>query len=86
MACVGGCLGGGGESKSMDPQFLENLIPPRKAGPGFARFRMASAAAVDDLKVVTPTGELRIFELETTKSDDDEVMLVKTLTRHLEPQ
>lgn len=39
-------------------------LPPRKYGPAFARHRMESAADVDDLTVVTPTGERCRFQVE----------------------
>jgi NADH-quinone oxidoreductase subunit G len=40
-------------------------LPPRKLGPGYARHRMASAADIGDLTVVTPAGERSRFSMET---------------------
>lgn len=44
--------------------FIETRLPARKFGPAYARHRMASAADVEDLTVVTPAGERCRFELE----------------------
>ena len=44
--------------------FVETRLPARKFGPAYARHRMASAADLEDLTVVTPAGERCRFELE----------------------
>lgn len=43
---------------------IDTQLPARKYGPAFARHRMVSAADMDDLAVITPTGELCSFSLE----------------------
>jgi NADH-quinone oxidoreductase subunit G len=50
--------------------FINNQLPPRKFGPGYARHRMLSAADVDDLGVLTPTGERCRFHLELASLED----------------
>ena len=45
--------------------FINTRLPPRKYGPGYARHRMESTADVNDLTVVTPTGERCVFSIET---------------------
>lgn len=43
---------------------LSTQLPPRKYGPEYARHRMESAADIDDLTVLTPTGERCQFDIE----------------------
>jgi hypothetical protein len=43
---------------------IDTRLPPRKLGPAYARHRMASAADIDDLTVVTPAGERCRFSME----------------------
>lgn len=47
--------------------FIANRLPPRRQGPTYARHRMARAADVDDLGVITPTGERCRFSVDTEK-------------------
>jgi iron-only hydrogenase group A len=44
--------------------FISSKLPPRKYGPEFARHRMLSAADINDLTVITPTGERCQFTVE----------------------
>jgi NADP-reducing hydrogenase subunit HndD len=44
--------------------FIGTSLPPRGYGPAYARHRMEFAADIDDLTVVTPTGERCRFSLE----------------------
>ena len=63
---------------------LINLqLPPRKYGPEYKRHRMASAADVDDLSVVTPTGERCRFRLEvhTLYEENQTRMVIRELVR-----
>ena len=65
--------------------FIATRLPPRRQGTAFARHRMASAADVDDLGVITPTGERCRFTIDTDKlhgaarSD----VVIRTLVRHV---
>ena len=60
---------------------IETQLPPRKFGPAFARHRMVAAADVDDLAVITPTGELCSFSVEVDRSRSPMVIsrLVRTV-------
>lgn len=44
--------------------FIDTQLPSRKYGRKYARHRMESAAAIDDLSVITPEGERRRFRME----------------------
>jgi NADH-quinone oxidoreductase subunit G len=46
-------------------EFIRCRLPPRRYGPAYARHRMAAPADVDDMAVVSPTGERSLFALET---------------------
>ena len=63
--------------------FISTRLPPRKQGPAFARHRMESAAAVDDLTVITPAGERCRFTLEvqTVHEGNQSRMVMRTLAR-----
>ena len=50
--------------------FIETALPPRKFGPQFVRHRMASAADVDSLIVITPTGERCRFSVDVAEAND----------------
>lgn len=50
--------------------FIGTRLPPRQYGPAYRRHRMASAADVDDLTVLTPTGERCRFEVEVDTLHD----------------
>ena len=60
---------------------IDTKLPPRKYGPAFARHRMVSVADVDDLAVITPTGELCSFSVEVDRSWSPMVIsrLVRTM-------
>ncbi|KPK12164.1 MAG: hypothetical protein AMJ68_03060 [Acidithiobacillales bacterium SG8_45] len=66
---------------------IESLInsglPPRKYGPAYDRHRMESAADVDDLTVVTPTGERCRFRLEVDSLQEDSGGQARTVIRKL---
>lgn len=47
--------------------FINTRLPPRKYGPLYMRHKMESASDIDDLTVITPTGERCRFTLETEK-------------------
>jgi NADH-quinone oxidoreductase subunit G len=63
--------------------FIETHLPPRKWGPGYARHRMESASEVEDLRVITPTGERCRFsmEIETLHEEGQPRMLIGKLVR-----
>jgi NADH-quinone oxidoreductase subunit G len=44
--------------------FIDTQLPPRGYGPGYARHRMESAADIEDLRIITPTGERCGFRME----------------------
>jgi len=64
---------------------ISTKLPPRKYGPDFARHRMESAANVDDLAVVTPTGERCRFKMETDTLHEGSQSraVIKTLVREI---
>lgn len=57
---------------------LAEKLPPRKYGPMFLRHRMVSAHDTDDLRVLTPAGELCEFSMETRMSDEGSERLIIT--------
>ena len=65
--------------------FISQQLPPRQYGPDFARHRMASSSDVDDLSVLTPSGEHCRFsmEVETLHKGATSSMLIKTLLREV---
>jgi len=66
-------------------ELIESKLPPRQYAANFQRHQMASAADVEDLTVVTPTGERCRFnmEVETLKQGNESKLLIKTLVREL---
>ncbi len=62
-------------------QLIASKLPPREYSAKFQRHRMASAANIKDLTVITPHGETCRFELETTQSISDSRPLIKKLVR-----
>jgi hypothetical protein len=48
--------------------FVASRLPPRLQGPAYARHRMASASAAEDLAVLTPAGERCRFRVEMDRS------------------
>ena len=65
---------------------VETALPPRQWGPTLARHRMAQPADLDDLTVVTPTGEHCRFTVDTvTKLVGDETQVrIRQLVREVE--
>ena len=65
--------------------FITTRLPPRKQGPAYARHRMASAADVNDLGVITPAGERCHFnvEAELAQQDGQARMVIRKLVRHI---
>jgi NADH-quinone oxidoreductase subunit G len=66
-------------------EFINAQLPPRDLGPKFARHRMESAADVDSLVVVTPTGTRCRFEMqvETLLVEGNRRQLITRLVRHI---
>ena len=66
-------------------ELINTRLPPRKYGPEYARHRMESIADVDDLTVVTPTGERCRFsmEIETLNEANQSRMVIKELVREV---
>jgi hypothetical protein len=64
---------------------ISTRLPQRQYGPGYLRHRMASAADIDDLTVVTPVGERCSFSMEVDMLDagDRSRMVIKTLVRRI---
>jgi len=60
-------------------------LPARRYGPEFARHRMESSAAVDDLTVITPAGERCRFdiELETLHGNGQSRLAIKNILREI---
>jgi len=52
-------------------KFINKTLPPRQYGSHYARHQMASAAEVDDLTVITPTGERCLFIMQTESQTND---------------
>lgn len=74
-----------------DIQGIENIkhliayqLPPRKYGPMLRRHRMLHAQDNDDLKVVTPDGEVCEFSIETRlREDQSEQLIITRLIRKI---
>ncbi|MEG1054589.1 MAG: iron hydrogenase small subunit, partial [Janthinobacterium sp.] len=62
---------------------IDTRLPAREYGPAFARHRMVSAADMDDLAVITPTGELCRFSVALDSSRSP--MLISRLVRTILP-
>jgi len=64
---------------------INTRLPPRKYGPAYARHRMESTADIDDLTVVTPTGERCRFSVEMGFHNEGEQtrMMIKKLAREV---
>lgn len=65
--------------------FINTQLLPRKFGPAYARHKMESAAGIDDLTVVTPTGERCRFDVEvdTLQEGNRSRMVIKRLVREI---
>ena len=65
--------------------FINTQLPPRKFGPEYARHRMESTADVEDLTVITPTGERCRFSMETeTRYEGSQSrMVIRKLVREV---
>jgi iron-only hydrogenase group A len=64
---------------------ISTQLPPRKYGPEYARHHMASAADIDDLTVLTPSGEGCRFniELETILDGSQPKIVIRKLVREV---
>jgi len=64
---------------------INTHLPPRGYGPGYARHRMESTADIDDLTVVTPTGERCRFSMEvlTVHEGSQSRMVIRNLVREV---
>lgn len=65
---------------------IETRLPPRAYGPAYARHRMASAADVDDVTVLTPTGERCRFRVELATLEHEggaTSTVIRSLTREV---
>lgn len=64
---------------------INTRLPPRKYGPGYARHRMESTADVNDLTVITPTGERCRFsiEVETLHEASQSRVVIRKLVREI---
>jgi len=73
------------EGKSNIEALINTRLPPRKYGPLYVRHRMESNADVDDLTVVTPSGERCRFtvELENSHGASQSTMLIRKLIREI---
>jgi len=62
-----------------------NSLPPRMYGPEYVRHRMESTADIDDLTVITPTGERCRFsmEVDTIKDGSQPKMVIRNLVREV---
>ena len=62
---------------------INTRLPPRKYGPAHVRHRMESTADIDDLTVVTPTGERCRFtmKVETLHEGNQSRMVIRELVR-----
>ena len=65
--------------------FIQTRLPPRKYGPAYARHRMESTADIQDLTVVTPTGERCRFsiEVDTIHEGRQSRIVIKNLVREV---
>jgi len=65
--------------------FITTRLPPRKYGPEYARHRMESTADVEDLTVITPTGERCRFSMEedTLYEGSESRLVIKKLVREV---
>lgn len=61
--------------------FINTTLPPRMYGPEYARHKMESAADVDVLTVITPTGERCCFNMEVEESPSG--IVIKKLVREV---
>ncbi|WP_024851245.1 [FeFe] hydrogenase, group A [Hydrogenovibrio kuenenii] len=64
---------------------IKEKLPPRKYGPQYARHQMASAADIEDLTVITPTGEHCRFDVEvaTLSAGNTSKTVIKKLIREV---
>jgi len=65
--------------------FINTQLPARKYGPQYSRHRMNSSADINDLTVLTPTGELCRFNMtvETKHEGNQSKMVIKNLVREI---
>jgi NADH-quinone oxidoreductase subunit G len=76
-----GVVRGAGDIEAL----IRTRLPPRKYGPAYARHRMESSAAIDDLTVVAPGGQRCRFSLETDVLRDGSRsrMVIRRLAREV---
>jgi len=63
--------------------FIDTRLPPRRYGSAYARHQMESAADLDDLTVITPSGERCRFniEVDTLHEGGQSRMVIRNLVR-----
>jgi NADH-quinone oxidoreductase subunit G len=66
-------------------EFIKSRLPARKYGSGYVRHRMASTADINDLTVITPTGERCHFNLEaeTIHEGHESRLMIRKLVREV---
>ena len=66
-------------------EFINTRLPPRMYGAAYSRHKMELASAVDDLTVITPTGERCHFIIETEMLNEDgqQKLVIKKLVRNV---
>ena len=66
-------------------EFINTRLPARKYGPSYSRHRMESTADVNDLAVITPSGERCHFyiETETLYEESNSRIVIKKLMREV---
>lgn len=73
------------EGASNIEAFINTHLPPRKYGPEYMRHRMESTSDVEDLTVITPTGERCRFsvEVETLTEGRESKIVIRKLVREV---
>ena len=76
---------GGIEGVSNIEAFINTQLPPRKYGPEYTRHRMESTSDIEDLTVITPTGERCRFsvEVETLTEGSESKIVIRKLVREV---
>lgn len=73
------------EGASNIEALINTKLPARKYGPEYARHRMESTADIDDLTVITPTGERCRFsmEIDNLRDGSQSRMVIRNLVREI---
>ncbi len=73
------------QGKQNIEEFINTQLPPRQYASHFARHRMLASSDINDLSVLTPTGERCRFslEVETSHQGSTSSMLIKKLVREV---